>query len=540
MAQVRTFSVVDLDVSDPIEADEAPLPAPRRARSALAGLLGAASALVLIEVVTLFDATGRSVTETVQNRFIADFGGSLKDFAVRWFGQNDKAALQVGTAIVVLALGAALGAAAARRRWLVPVGFAAFAVLGIVVAVGDPLASHAVAVVAAVLGAVVGAGTALGLDRWWAGAAPLVVTPDRPARGEREALSRRTVLTSGGALAGALLLGTALARSARSSYRATATAVRKKLPQPTRRVATPATQPFDVPGISPYVTPTGDFYRIDTALPAPIVDADTWKLTISGLVDREVSITYDELLARNLVEVPITIQCVSNYVGGDLIGNARWLGLPLKELLDEAGIQAGATQVMGESVDGFTAGFPVEAAIDGRDSLLAVGMNGHPLPTEHGFPARLIIPGLYGYVSATKWITKIRLTTFEAEQGYWVPLGWSAKGPIKLQSRIDVPRDGASVGTGRQAVGGVAWAPHTGVKAVQVKVDDGEWADAELGSVASVDTWVQWRYEWDATDGDHQLAVRAVDAKGRVQTAALADPAPDGATGHHTIGVRVG
>ncbi|QXC61333.1 molybdopterin-dependent oxidoreductase [Aquihabitans sp. G128] len=316
--------------------------------------------------------------------------------------------------------------------------------------------------------------------------------------------------------------------------------MKKAIPKPVRTVPVPATQPFEVDGISPYVTPTKDFYRIDTALPAPIVDAASWRLRISGMVDKEVTVTYDDLLARKLVEVPITIQCVSNYVGGDLIGTARWTGVPLKELLEEAGVQPGATQIMGESVDGFTAGFPVEAGLDGRDSLLAVGMNGHPLPTEHGFPARLIIPGLYGYVSATKWITEIRLTTFEEEQGYWVPLGWSAKGPIKLQSRIDVPRDGASVAAGRQAVGGVAWAPHTGVKAVQVKVDDGGWQDAELGTVASIDTWVQWRYEWDATAGQHELAVRAVDADGHVQTAAFADPAPNGATGHHTIDVQVG
>lgn len=515
-------------------------PARTRARDALAGFLGAATALVVIEIVTLFDATGRSVTETVQNRFINEFAGSLKETAVSVFGTNDKAALQIGTAIVVVALGALLGLLAGTRRVVLAAGFGAFAVLGIVVGLDDPIASHAMAVVAAVLGAVAGVATALGLERWWRGHGPLVVTSQtvrRPAG--QTALARRTVLTSGGAYAVLLLAGTAVARGARSSYREAATAVKKAIPRPVRSVATPGTQPFDVAGISPYVTPTADFYRIDTAVPAPIVDADGWSLKISGLVDREVTFTYDQLLARALVEVPITIQCVSNDVGGDLIGTARWTGVPLKELLDEAGIQAGADQIMGESIDGFTAGFPVEAGIDGRDSLLALGMNGHPLTTEHGFPARLIIPGLYGYVSATKWITQIRLTTFEAEQGYWVPLGWSAEGPIKLQSRIDVPRNQDSVPAGRQAIGGVAWAPHTGVKGVQVKVDDGRWGDAQLGSVASVDTWVQWRFEWDAAEGDHEIAVRAIDADGKVQTSELAMPAPDGATGHHTIRVTV-
>ena len=513
----------------------------RTGRNALAGLLGAATALVIIEVITLFDATGRSLTETVQNRFIEEFAGSLKETAISLFGTNDKAALQIGTAVVVLALGAFLGAVAGRRRRAVLGGFVAFAVLGIVIALDDPIASPAVAVVAALFGAAFGVAATLMLERLWNGEGPLIVTSETVHRsGVAREVSRRNVLTGGGAVALALVAGTAAARAARASYRTTATAVRRVLPKPVRRVATPTTQPFDVAGISPYVTPTADFYRIDTAVPAPVVDAANWSLKITGMVDRDLTITYDDLLKRDLVEVPITIQCVSNEVGGDLIGTARWIGVPLAELLQEAGVQEGATQIMGESIDDFTAGFPVEAGTDGRDSLLAVGMNGKALTTEHGFPARLIIPGLYGYVSATKWITEIRLTTFEAEQGYWVPLGWSADGPIKVQSRIDVPRSGESVPVGKQGVGGVAWAPHTGVKGVEVKVDDGAWGKAELGTVASVDTWVQWRYEWDARPGDHRIAVRAIAADGKVQTAALAMPAPDGATGHHTIAVRVG
>ncbi len=498
---------------------------------------------MVIEIVTLFDATGRSVTEGVQNRFINEFAGSLKDTAVRWFGTNDKAALQIGTAVVVLIIGAVLGVLAGRRRWAIVAGFSAFAALGIAVAQADPLASLPVSVAAALLGAGSGIAVMLLLEWWWNGDAPVIITagstPAAASSASAADLSRRTVLASGGALAVVLLGGAALARSARSTYRTTATAVRRVMPKPTRRVATPATQPIDTTGISPYVTPTADFYRIDTAIPAPVVDADSWRLTISGMVDHERTFTYDQILRRDLVEVPITIQCVSNEVGGGLIGNARWLGVPLAELLDEVGVQPGATQIMGESIDGFTAGFPVEAGTDGRDSLLAVGMNGKALPTEHGFPARLIIPGLYGYVSATKWITKIRLTTFDAEQGYWVPLGWSAQGPIKLQSRIDVPRPSDAVSPGRVGIGGVAWAPHTGVRGVEVKIDDGPWRKASLGRVASIDTWVQWRYDWHAAEGRHVVAVRAIDAKGRVQTAAPADPAPNGATGHHTITVDV-
>ena len=512
-----------------------------RGRNALAGLLGAAAALVVIEVVTLFDATGVSVTEAVQNRFVEDFAASLEQTAIELFGTSDKAALQVGTAIVVLALGGLLGAVAGRRRWVVAAGFGAFAVLGIVIAFDDPLASGVVSVLAALLGAAAGGAVTLVLERWWSGAGPRIITAlARPAAAPASlgALSRRTVLSSGGATAVVLLFGASAARTVRSSLREGATTVSRFIPRPVREVAVPVA-PFEVSGISPYITPTADFYRIDTALRVPVVDPDSWRLKITGLVDRELTVTYDDLLARDLVEVPITIQCVSNEVGGDLIGTARWTGVPLAELLAEAGVQEGATQIMGESVDGFTAGFPVEAGTDGRDSLLAVAMNGKSLEAAHGFPARLIIPGLYGYVSATKWITEIRLTTFEAEQGFWVPRGWSADGPIKLQSRIDVPRSGDTIPAGKQAVGGVAWAPHIGVAAVEVQVDGGDWQGAELAKVASVDTWVQWRFEWAGTPGRHRLAVRAVDARGEVQTAALAMPAPDGATGHHTIEVEV-
>ena len=525
----------ELTTADP-PGDMAPVM--RRGRNALAALLGAGVALVTIEIVALFDAKGVSVTEAVQNRFIRDFAGSLKQTAIDLFGTNDKAALQIGTALVVLALGALLGALAGRRTSVLLAGFGGFAVLGIVVAFGDPLASGPVSVVAALLGAGLGVATTVLLERWWNGESAVVT--GRSARiPASAALSRRTVLASGGATAVVLLFGAAAARAVRSSMRTTAVAVRRVLPAPVRRVATPTNQPFEVAGASPYITPTADFYRIDTALRIPVVDADTWSLKITGMVENELTITYADLLKRDLVEVPITIQCVSNEVGGDLIGTARWTGVPLAELLKEAGVKDGVDQIMGESVDGFTAGFPLAAGIDGRDSLLAIGMNGRVLEAEHGFPARLIIPGLYGYISATKWIKEIRLTTFDAEQGFWVPRGWSADGPIKLQSRIDVPRYGDSVPAGAQAIGGVAWAPHTGVKAVEVQIDKGPWRKAELAKVASVDTWVQWRFKWNAKPGSHEIKVRAVDLNGKFQTGELAAPAPDGATGHHTIDVEV-
>lgn len=529
--------MVDVDQVVPQVRAQADAPSIGRL-GALAGALGAAAALAAIELVTLLDSTGDSVTEATGNAFIDAFAASLKEIAVTLFGTNDKAALLIGTAVIAMAIGAWLGMRALTRPATVAAGFGAFAVLGIVMAWRDPLASKPISVLAAALGGAVGAAVTIGLARRWQRA--LQVEQDHPEVASGHA--RRRVLVDGGIAAAALLVGVGIARSARDSARSAASTVTRKLPRATPKVTVPAGT-LDrgsgaVDGISPYVTPTDDFYRIDTAFRAPVVDESTWSLTIKGMVDREITLTYDDLLARDLIEVPITMQCVSNEVGGDLIGTARWTGVLLADLLQEAGVQDGAEQVMGESVDGFTAGFPVEAALDGRDAMLVVGMNGHPLPSEHGFPARLVVPGLYGYVSATKWIKEIRLTTWD-EEGYWIPRGWSRLGPIKTSSRIDVPRAGEQVEAGTTAVAGVAWAPTRGIQRVEVQVDDGPWQRAKLGPVASDDTWVQWWFAWDAEPGEYQLRVRAVDGDGRTQTAEPAPPAPDGAQGLDTIDVKV-
>jgi DMSO/TMAO reductase YedYZ molybdopterin-dependent catalytic subunit len=519
---------------DPALIEELP-PAPSRDRGAGAGVLGAGAALVVVALVSLADADGASVTVAVQNRFIDTFAGSLRSLAVSWFGTNDKAAIKVGTVLVVLLLGAAVGALAQGRVAAVAGAFAAFGGLGIACAAGDPLASLPVAIVASALGASAGTATAVGMERRWR----LPVPRDRGTASDGPAPSRRSVLVSAAGTGVALLAGGLVAGAARSSMRQAKRVAVRVLPRPSRRVPVPARQPFQVQGLSPYVTPTADFYRIDTAVDVPVVDPDTWTLRITGSVDHERTYTYAELLGRKLVEVPITIQCVSNEVGGPLVGTARWIGVPLTELLREAGVQAGADQIIGRSVDGFTAGFPTKVAFDGRQALVALGMSGRSLPPEHGFPARLIVPGLYGYVSATKWLKEIRLTTFSEEQGYWVPLGWSRLGPIKTQSRIDVPVGGARVGPGPTPIAGVAWAPTRGISKVEVQVDDGPWQAAELGRVASDDTWVQWRLLWQAPSGRHTLTVRATDGTGAVQTGTEAPPDPDGATGHHTVVVDV-
>ncbi|MBS1836593.1 MAG: molybdopterin-dependent oxidoreductase, partial [Actinobacteria bacterium] len=290
-------------------------------------------------------------------------------------------------------------------------------------------------------------------------------------------------------------------------------------------------------GAVPFVTPNSDFYRIDTALSVPRVSPDDWTLTVRGKVDRELKLSFAELLRRPMIEADITISCVSNEVGGELIGTARWLGCRLDDLLHEAGIRPDADQVVGRSVDGFTAGFPT-TLLDGRPALVAVGMNGEPLPIEHGFPARLVVPGVYGYVSATKWLREIELTRFDEFDAYWIPRGWSRLGPIKTESRIDTPTDGATVVAGRpSAVAGVAWAMDRGIEMVEVRVDDGPWQPATLAEEHARTTWRQWRLAWTPSRGRHTISVRATDTDGVTQTEEAADPAPDGATGWHTIGV---
>jgi DMSO/TMAO reductase YedYZ molybdopterin-dependent catalytic subunit len=301
----------------------------------------------------------------------------------------------------------------------------------------------------------------------------------------------------------------------------------------------PSTVQADVRAMTPFITSNADFYRIDTALVAPQVPTESYRLKVVGMVDRELELAYEDLIARPMIERDITLTCVSNEVGGHYVGTARWLGTRLDELLREAGVRAGADQVVGRSVDGFECGFPVEAAMDGRDAMIAVGMNGEPLPIEHGFPARLLVPGLYGFVSATKWLTEIELTTFAEFDHYWLRRGWAQKAPIKLMSRIDTPRGLVKVSAGVVPVAGVAWEQTVGIQGVEVRIDDGSWQPAELADAPSNDTWRQWLYRWNATPGRHSITVRATDNNGAIQTPERAEPIPDGAAGHHQIVVIV-
>jgi DMSO/TMAO reductase YedYZ molybdopterin-dependent catalytic subunit len=350
--------------------------------------------------------------------------------------------------------------------------------------------------------------------------------------------SRRRFLKAVGVAAGVAAVSGLAGRFLTSRQAVTQARDAVQLPVPAEPAPTlPAG--VQVPGASPYVVPNGDFYRIDTALYPPQVDPSTWQLTIHGMVRNPITITWAELLQRPMVERYVTLTCVSNEVGGDLVGNALWLGTPIKALLDEADPLPGADQVIQRAVDGWTCGSPTDVLRDGRDALLAVGMNGQPLPIEHGFPVRMVVPGLYGYVSACKWITEIELSRFSDFDAYWVPRGWSQQAPIKTESRIDTPRDGAKRKAGTVAIAGVAWAQHRGISKVEVQIDEGPWAEATLAATVSSDTWREWSYAWPAAHGKHTVRVRATDATGATQTSEPADPAPDGASGWHTIQVQV-
>jgi DMSO/TMAO reductase YedYZ molybdopterin-dependent catalytic subunit len=351
---------------------------------------------------------------------------------------------------------------------------------------------------------------------------------------------RRRFLTTGLAVAAVAAGAGSIGRVLTRGFSAAGSRAAVLLPAAKTTLAPlPAGVDLGIDGLSPFTTPNLAFYRIDTALVVPQIQAEDWSLRIHGMVDRELRLTYDELLARPMIETDVTMTCVSNEVGGGLVGNARWQGVRLADLLDEVGVQDGATQIVGRSADGWTNGFPTANATDGRDAIVAVAMNGEPLPIEHGFPARIVVPGLYGYVSATKWVTELELTGFDDFDGYWVRRGWAKEAPIRTQSRIDTPKGLARIAPGRTAVAGVAWAQLRGVDKVEVRVDDGPWVEARLAEVPSDATWRQWVHEWDATPGRHTITTRATDGTGETQPEERMAPIPSGATGWHNVVVSV-
>jgi DMSO/TMAO reductase YedYZ molybdopterin-dependent catalytic subunit len=490
----------------------------------VAGLVSPESSPVLAVGSTVVDATPTPV----------------KEWAVSTFGTADKVVLISSVTAVTLVLAGLIGVLARRRRTL---GLALLGVLALApvaaatarpTATGvDLLPGFATAVVG-----VLAAGWFLGiLDRWGETAADPAAGagPDATARGDGSS-NRRTVIAAAAGLGAVAAVGGSLGQVLARRGAAPSVALP---PAATPLPAFPAGLETTVAGVSPLRTPNEQFYRIDTALVIPRVDAGSWSLTIDGEVDRPYTLTYAELLAMPLVEADITLTCVSNEVGGPYIGGARWLGVRTKDLLERAGVRPGADQVFSSSTDGMTISTPVQALTDDRGSLVAVGMNGAPLPAVHGFPARLVTPGLYGFVGATKWLNRMTATTYAKESAYWTDRGWATDAPILTESRIDTPRALSTTGSGRVVIGGVAWAQTRGIAKVEVRVDDGRWQEAKLGPDAGIDFWRQWYLPWDALPGRHTLSVRATDETGQTQPEARTDPFPRGATGWHTIVVTV-
>ena len=466
----------------------------------------------------------------------------LKSFAIRTFGPQDKVALLIGIGVVLIVVVSVLGAASGRRPRLGIVGSVGLGAIGAAAAVSRPANGLADAIPS-----IAGAAAGVVAFAWLRKAAglPKVARPGSdPGPAPEPSIrgyDRRRFLRASVAAAGIAAVSGGLGRLLASRAKAAASRAAATIPEPVDAAPpSPQGSDLDVPGVGPFLTPNADFYRVDTALFVPGIDAATWSLRVHGMVDREISLDYDQVLARPMIERDVTLACVSNEIGGPYVGNARWIGAPLADLLDEAGVHEEASQIVSRSADGFTIGTPTAIAMDGRDAMLAVSMNGEPLPLEHGFPVRMVVPGLYGYVSATKWLVDLELTTLDAYDAYWVQRGWAKEAPIKTQSRIDTPADGARLSPGPVAVAGVAWAQHRGIEGVEVRVDDGAWQAAELGADDTIDTWRQWVYRWGAAPGSHTLSVRATDGEGETQTSVRAAPFPDGATGHHTILVDVG
>jgi DMSO/TMAO reductase YedYZ molybdopterin-dependent catalytic subunit len=511
----------------------------------LVGVISMSTGLVLAELVAGAFATAASPLVEVGNRVVDIVPEALREWAISTFGINDKLVLLAGVTLALAVVSSVAGVLAVRGHRVAAVCIVvAVAALGAASSLGRGGAGGT-ASLATLLGGAVSA-----FVLWWLSALATNAWPSghqgssdlsevSEVGGSGAVASRRHFFRASGAVAGAALLGAGLAAWLRSTAAVAAERLGIELPPPLEPLPeVPPDVEVDLEGVSPFFTPNDDFYRIDTALTVPRVSTDGWQLRIHGLVDRVLTLDYRELLARPMIEADATIACVSNQVGGDLIGNARWLGCRLDALLEEAGIEASADQIVGRSVDGFTAGFPT-ATLDGRDAIVAVGMNGEVLPTAHGYPARLVVPGLFGYVSATKWLAEIELTRFEDFEGYWIPRGWDRDAPVTTSSRFDTPKDRSEVAAGeRFGVGGVAWAMIRGIETVEVQVDEGPWEPAVLGEQYSGTTWRQWRHALELEPGEHRLAVRATDDVGHTQSAMRALSGPNASSGHHTITVN--
>lgn len=519
----------------------------RSAVFALLGLLAAAFGIAIGTLIATLHDPAYGPIQVVASSAIDLPPAPVKEWATSTFGTSAKYVVVGAVVVTVLVLSLVAGVVAQRRRWWGAGLLAAVGLIGVLAGLrrpgGDPLAG-----VPSLIAGLVAAGTLLLLvhlaerqDRRSAEAAVSVdhqIEGEKPRAAATSAINRRGLLIGIGSLV--IVGGASLVAARYLTNRASAVASRVKalLPSPAEPLPPlPATVQAPVPGMTPFVTPNADFYRIDTAVIVPQVQAETWSLAIDGMVDRPFSITYAELLQMPMVERDITIMCVSNPVGGPYIGTARWLGTPLLPLLAQAGVAQGADQLLSTSIDGWTCSTPLDGLAE-REPLLAIGMNGEPLPIEHGFPVRMIVPGLYGFISATKWVTRIQATTYAAEPAYWTVRGWATDAPVLTNSRIDVP--GGAIAAGAVQLAGVAWAMNgDGIARVEVQIDAGPWQDANLADEPNARTWRQWWLDWDATPGEHLITVRATNGLGEVQTSEVRDVIPSGATGYDSRVIQV-
>ncbi|MGW1963852.1 sulfite oxidase [Streptomyces sp. NPDC001935] len=524
----------------------------RWALGALSGALAAFAALAVAELVAAVVRPQSSPIVAVGGASIDATPAPVKDWAIRHFGTNDKLVLELGILAVLAVAALALGVLAVRFRRVGTAGVLLFGVVGAAAAVNRPDSVGPADMLPSVVGAMAGAlllyvlvGRLTAVKPSPAPAEAATEGADSPLRADWD--RRGFVLAAASAAAASAAVGV-VGRSLNASRGRGAVTSRERIALPAPRSPArpvPRGAGLRVPGISPFVTPNGDFYRVDTALVVPKVDATGWRLRIHGKgVRRPTTYSFDDLLHRELIERNITLTCVSNEVGGPYVGNARWTGVRLADLLAECGVRppsrgGPADQLVARSVDGMTIGSPVEELMDGRDAMLALGMNGEPLPFQHGFPVRMVVPGLYGFVSACKWIEDIELTTFDSYDPYWVKRGWARRAPIKTESRIDTPKPFARPKSGTVMIAGVAWAQHRGIEKVEVRIDDGPWQKAHLAAEDTRDTWRQWSMPWKATRGGHTLTVRATDRTGAVQTEKRTRTIPDGASGRHSVVVTV-
>ena len=523
------------------------------------GLLSTFAGLAAAELVVGLIRGASSPVVPVGQEVIDRVPPSVKTWAINWFGTADKAVLVLGTLLSLAVIGSIVGNLVVRGNRQ-----AAYAVSVVVGAMGMfAVWMRPAPDLGKMMPPIVGTLATIGV--LW-----LLAPRHEQASGEAAeveqptaaiAVPRRTFLQGATSVGVMSLVVGGIGRVLKGRFEVGGERAALELPAPTDTLPPPpptvaagaptvdvaagadVAMDFGIENTTPFVVPNSDFYRIDTAIVVPQVPKDSWSLRIHGMVDRELELGFDDLIQRDTIERYITMSCVSNEVGGGLVGNAKFQGVPLKELLDEAGVQEGATQVVSRSIDGWNCGSPTSAIMDGRDAMLAFAMNGEPLPPEHGYPVRIVVPGLYGYVSATKWVTEIELARWEDFDGYWIPRGWSKEGPVKTMARIDRPSRGRSYdanGDGVIDIAGLAWAVHRGISRVEVQIDDGDWLECELAGVPSDDTWRQWRYRWaDHTPGAHTVRARAYDGAGVPQPEQPKMVAPDGAQGYHGVRFKV-